>query len=103
MDTPLPFFPGDLFIAPAALHKIVMRFPKKKAPGPDGISTAALRHLPRRAIVAMYYSVQVTSQRRGRGRKSLRFRKRKRIHENRRTFGLSPCYSTWLRHLSVLC
>ncbi|GBP21510.1 RNA-directed DNA polymerase from mobile element jockey [Eumeta japonica] len=43
--TPSPF-PGDLFITPAALHK-------KKAPGLDGISTAALRHLPRRAIVAM--------------------------------------------------
>ncbi|GBP31069.1 Probable RNA-directed DNA polymerase from transposon X-element [Eumeta japonica] len=45
--------PGDLFITPAALHKIVIRLPKKKAPGPDGVSTAALRHLPRRAIVAM--------------------------------------------------
>ncbi|GBP04940.1 RNA-directed DNA polymerase from mobile element jockey [Eumeta japonica] len=30
-----------------------MRLPKKKAPHPDGISTAALRHLPRRAIVAI--------------------------------------------------
>ncbi|GBP77240.1 Probable RNA-directed DNA polymerase from transposon X-element [Eumeta japonica] len=44
---------GDLFITPAALHKIVIRLPKKKVPGPDGISTAALRHLPRRAIVAI--------------------------------------------------
>ncbi|GBP96495.1 hypothetical protein EVAR_100607_1 [Eumeta japonica] len=48
---PLPA-PGDLFITPAALHKIVIRLPKE-SPGPDGVSTAALRHLPRRAIVAM--------------------------------------------------
>ncbi|GBP63054.1 hypothetical protein EVAR_87426_1 [Eumeta japonica] len=48
-----PSLPGNLFITPAALHKIVMRLPKKKAPGPDSISTAALRYLPRRAIVAM--------------------------------------------------
>ncbi|GBP16281.1 RNA-directed DNA polymerase from mobile element jockey [Eumeta japonica] len=50
---PLPPLPGDLFITPAALHKLVMRFSKKKASEPDNISTAALRHLPRRAIVAM--------------------------------------------------
>ncbi|GBP76204.1 Probable RNA-directed DNA polymerase from transposon X-element [Eumeta japonica] len=53
MATAPPPLPGDLFITPAALHKIVIRLPKKKAPGPDGVSTAALRHLPRRAIVAM--------------------------------------------------
>ncbi|GBP20940.1 Probable RNA-directed DNA polymerase from transposon X-element [Eumeta japonica] len=53
MATTLPPPPGDLFITPAALHKIIIRLPKKKAPGPDGVSTAALRHLPRRAIVAM--------------------------------------------------
>ncbi|GBP92478.1 RNA-directed DNA polymerase from mobile element jockey [Eumeta japonica] len=51
MATALPR-PGDLFITPAALHKIVIRLPKE-GPGPDGVSTAALRHLPRRAIVAM--------------------------------------------------
>ncbi|GBP58158.1 RNA-directed DNA polymerase from mobile element jockey [Eumeta japonica] len=50
MDTAPSPPPGDLFITPAVLHKIVMRLPKRKAPGPDGISTAALRHLPRRAI-----------------------------------------------------
>ncbi|GBP34480.1 hypothetical protein EVAR_29875_1 [Eumeta japonica] len=48
-----PSFPGDLFITPAALHKIVKCLPKKKVSKPDGISAAALRHLPRRAIVAM--------------------------------------------------
>ncbi|GBP33314.1 Probable RNA-directed DNA polymerase from transposon X-element [Eumeta japonica] len=53
MATAPPSLPGDLFITPAALHKIVRRLLKKKAPGPDGVSTAALRHLPRRAIVAM--------------------------------------------------
>ncbi|GBP44122.1 Probable RNA-directed DNA polymerase from transposon X-element [Eumeta japonica] len=53
MVTALPPPPGDLFITPAVLHKIIIRLPKKKAPGPDGVSTAALRHLPRRAIVAM--------------------------------------------------
>ncbi|GBP03462.1 Probable RNA-directed DNA polymerase from transposon X-element [Eumeta japonica] len=46
MVTAPPPLPGDLFITPAALHKIVIRLPKKKAPGPDGISTAALWHLP---------------------------------------------------------
>ncbi|GBP53890.1 Probable RNA-directed DNA polymerase from transposon X-element [Eumeta japonica] len=45
--------PGDIFITPAALHKIVIRLSKKKALGPDGISTPALRHFLRRAIVAM--------------------------------------------------
>ncbi|GBP51134.1 Probable RNA-directed DNA polymerase from transposon BS [Eumeta japonica] len=45
--------PGDLFITSATVHKIVMRLPKKKAPGPDSISTATLRHLPKRATVAM--------------------------------------------------
>ncbi|GBP57009.1 tRNA (guanine-N(7)-)-methyltransferase [Eumeta japonica] len=53
MVTAPPPLPGDLFITPTALHRIVMPLPKKKAPGPDGISTAALRHLPRRAIVVM--------------------------------------------------
>ncbi|GBP33915.1 Probable RNA-directed DNA polymerase from transposon X-element [Eumeta japonica] len=38
---------------PSELHKIVLRLAKTKAPGPDSISTAALRHLPRRAMVAM--------------------------------------------------
>ncbi|GBP91290.1 RNA-directed DNA polymerase from mobile element jockey [Eumeta japonica] len=52
MDIASPPLP-DLFITPATPHKIVMRFPKKKASGPDGISTAALRHLSRKAIVAM--------------------------------------------------
>ncbi|GBP70815.1 RNA-directed DNA polymerase from mobile element jockey [Eumeta japonica] len=31
--------------------RILLRLPKKKAPGPDSISTATLRHLHRRAIV----------------------------------------------------
>ncbi|GBP21936.1 hypothetical protein EVAR_7150_1 [Eumeta japonica] len=34
---------GDQFITPATLHKIILHLLKKKAPGPDGISTAALR------------------------------------------------------------
>ncbi|GBP17478.1 RNA-directed DNA polymerase from mobile element jockey [Eumeta japonica] len=36
--TPLPL-PGDLFLSPAELHEIVLCLPKRKAPGPDGIST----------------------------------------------------------------
>ncbi|GBP30482.1 Probable RNA-directed DNA polymerase from transposon X-element [Eumeta japonica] len=51
--TASPPLPGDLFITPAALHRIVMRLPKKKAPGPDGISMVALRHASKRAIVGM--------------------------------------------------
>ncbi|GBO98803.1 Probable RNA-directed DNA polymerase from transposon X-element [Eumeta japonica] len=42
-----------LVLPPAELHKIVLRLPKRKAPGLDGISTAALRQLPKRAMVAM--------------------------------------------------
>ncbi|GBP53955.1 Probable RNA-directed DNA polymerase from transposon X-element [Eumeta japonica] len=53
MATTSPPLPGDLIITPAALHKIAICLPKKKAPGPDSISTAVLRHVPRRAIVAM--------------------------------------------------
>ncbi|GBP82096.1 Probable RNA-directed DNA polymerase from transposon X-element [Eumeta japonica] len=53
---PLPPF-QEIYLSPgpgqAGLYKIVIRLPKKKASGPDSISTAALRHLPRRAIVAM--------------------------------------------------
>ncbi|GBP39726.1 Probable RNA-directed DNA polymerase from transposon X-element [Eumeta japonica] len=44
---------GDLFITPVALHRTVLRLPKKKAPGSDGISTATLKHFPRRAMMAM--------------------------------------------------
>ncbi|GBP64950.1 Probable RNA-directed DNA polymerase from transposon X-element [Eumeta japonica] len=53
MDTAPSPFPGDLPITPATLHKIVMRLPKKMAPEPDGISTAALRHLLRTVIVTI--------------------------------------------------
>ncbi|GBP11204.1 hypothetical protein EVAR_6027_1 [Eumeta japonica] len=52
MATSLPL-PGDLFLSPAALHGVVLRLPKKKAPGPDDIS--ALRHLSKRAIVDGLY------------------------------------------------
>ncbi|GBP47616.1 Probable RNA-directed DNA polymerase from transposon X-element [Eumeta japonica] len=48
-----PPFPGDLFLSPAKLHETVLRFPKRKVPGTDGISTAVLRQLPKRAMVAM--------------------------------------------------
>ncbi|GBP81809.1 Probable RNA-directed DNA polymerase from transposon X-element [Eumeta japonica] len=44
---------GYLFLSPAELLKIVLRLPKKKASGPDDVSTAALKHLTRRTIVAM--------------------------------------------------
>ncbi|GBP59666.1 hypothetical protein EVAR_39823_1 [Eumeta japonica] len=44
--------PGDLFLSPAELHKIVLRLSKKKAPEPKGILTATLRHISRRAMVA---------------------------------------------------
>ncbi|GBP60598.1 Probable RNA-directed DNA polymerase from transposon X-element [Eumeta japonica] len=54
IETPLPTLPGDLFITPAALHKIVIRLPKKKASRSYGISTGVLRHLPRRATMAMH-------------------------------------------------
>ncbi|GBP60783.1 RNA-directed DNA polymerase from mobile element jockey [Eumeta japonica] len=45
--------PANVFLSPAKLHKIVLHLPKKKVPGSDGISTAALRHLPRRVMVAI--------------------------------------------------
>ncbi|GBP13804.1 Probable RNA-directed DNA polymerase from transposon X-element [Eumeta japonica] len=50
---PHPFLPRDLFLSPVERHKIVLRLSKRKAPGPDDISTAALRQLPKRAMVAM--------------------------------------------------
>ncbi|GBP16477.1 hypothetical protein EVAR_10050_1 [Eumeta japonica] len=48
----LDLLPRVLFLSPTELHKLVLRV-KKKASGPDSISTAALRHLPGKAIVAM--------------------------------------------------
>ncbi|GBP49207.1 Probable RNA-directed DNA polymerase from transposon X-element [Eumeta japonica] len=37
----------------AETAKAIFRLPKRKAPEPDGISTAAIKQLPRRAMVAM--------------------------------------------------
>ncbi|GBP47638.1 RNA-directed DNA polymerase from mobile element jockey [Eumeta japonica] len=50
---PVPPLPGDYFVSPAETGKMISRLPKRKAPGPDGIPTAAIRQLPRRAMVAM--------------------------------------------------
>ncbi|GBP89592.1 hypothetical protein EVAR_59758_1 [Eumeta japonica] len=37
---------GYLILSPVGLHKIVLRLPKRKALGPDEISTETLRQLP---------------------------------------------------------
>ncbi|GBP65548.1 RNA-directed DNA polymerase from mobile element jockey [Eumeta japonica] len=50
---PVPPLPGDYFVSPAETDKMISRLPKRKAPGPDGIPTAGIRQLPRRAMVAM--------------------------------------------------
>ncbi|GBP27497.1 hypothetical protein EVAR_14318_1 [Eumeta japonica] len=51
-STPLcPIVNRDLFLSSAELHKFMLRLPKKKVPRPDAISTAALRHLPRRTMI----------------------------------------------------
>ncbi|KAJ2937413.1 hypothetical protein O0L34_g19102 [Tuta absoluta] len=50
---PTPPLPGDCFISPAELAKAVVRLPNRKAPGPDGIPTAALKQLPRRGITTL--------------------------------------------------
>ncbi|GBP59775.1 RNA-directed DNA polymerase from mobile element jockey [Eumeta japonica] len=49
----VPPLPGDYFVYPTETVKLIARLPKRKAPGPDGIPTAAIRQLPRRAMVAM--------------------------------------------------
>ncbi|GBP82032.1 Probable RNA-directed DNA polymerase from transposon BS [Eumeta japonica] len=84
------------------------RLPKKKAPGPDGISTAALRHLPRRSIVAInrvFNGIPRTGDFivTWKGEKSLRFQKRGRIREDRRIIGLSPRSPIWQRYSSMPC
>ncbi|GBP65710.1 hypothetical protein EVAR_48412_1 [Eumeta japonica] len=53
-------FHQDLFLSPTALHRIVLRRSKKKA---NGISVAELRHLPKRAILAMNSIQRYTPQR----------------------------------------
>ncbi|GBP19576.1 RNA-directed DNA polymerase from mobile element jockey [Eumeta japonica] len=108
MNTSSSSLPGDLFITAAALRKIVMRLPKNKAPRPDGISTVALRHLPRRAIGAMnrvFNGILRTGHfldawNKGKIITIPKAGKDPRKPENT---GLSPCYPTWLKHLNVPC
>ncbi|GBP58049.1 Probable RNA-directed DNA polymerase from transposon X-element [Eumeta japonica] len=50
---PVPLLPGDYFVSPAKTGKMISRLPNRKAPGPDGIPTVAIRQLPRRAMVTM--------------------------------------------------
>ncbi|GBP69446.1 RNA-directed DNA polymerase from mobile element jockey [Eumeta japonica] len=53
LTAPMPPLPGDYFVSPAETGRAIARLPKRKAPRPDGISTTAIRQLPRRAMVAI--------------------------------------------------
>ncbi|CAK1597122.1 unnamed protein product [Parnassius mnemosyne] len=44
---------GGDFISPAEVRRTIMRLPSRKAPGYDGITTTAIKQLPRRVIVAL--------------------------------------------------
>ncbi|GBP83215.1 hypothetical protein EVAR_66766_1 [Eumeta japonica] len=45
LTAPVPPLPGDYFVSPAETIKMIARLPKRNAPGPDAILTAAIRLL----------------------------------------------------------
>ncbi|GBP16319.1 Probable RNA-directed DNA polymerase from transposon X-element [Eumeta japonica] len=53
LSAPIPQLPVDYYVSPAETVRTILRLPKRKAPGPDGILTIAIEQLPRRAMVAM--------------------------------------------------
>ncbi|GBP41084.1 RNA-directed DNA polymerase from mobile element jockey [Eumeta japonica] len=53
LSAPIPPLPGYYYVSPAETVRTILRLPKRKAPEPDGISTIAIKQLPRRAMVAM--------------------------------------------------
>lgn len=50
---PIPPDDDPIAFSPSQVRKAILRLPLKKAPGPDGITHQALRHLPMRWIVAL--------------------------------------------------
>ncbi|CAF4874636.1 unnamed protein product [Pieris macdunnoughi] len=53
LTSPIPPDEAQIFFSPSQVRKTIRRLPLKKAPGPDGITHQALRHLPMRWIVAL--------------------------------------------------
>ncbi|XP_050362050.1 uncharacterized protein LOC126781214 [Nymphalis io] len=53
LSAPIPPLQGDDYISLSELRKAVFRLPKRKAPGPDGITNAALMQLPNNCLVAL--------------------------------------------------
>lgn len=53
LSRPTPPLDGGYFISPMEVRKAVLRLPGRKAPGCDGITNMALRHLPRRGVAAL--------------------------------------------------
>ncbi|GBP61858.1 hypothetical protein EVAR_97300_1 [Eumeta japonica] len=53
LSAPISPLPGDYYVSPMETIRTILRLLKRKAPGPDGIPTIAIKQLPRRAMVAM--------------------------------------------------
>ncbi|GBP80929.1 RNA-directed DNA polymerase from mobile element jockey [Eumeta japonica] len=53
LTAPVPPLPRDYFVSPAETVKMIARLPKRKALGSDGIPIAAIRQLPKRAMLVM--------------------------------------------------
>ncbi|GBP31516.1 RNA-directed DNA polymerase from mobile element jockey [Eumeta japonica] len=51
LSTPIPLLPEN-YVSPTETVRTILRLPKRKALGPDGIPTIAIKQLPQRAMVA---------------------------------------------------